>query len=161
MAKEKRIEWPPPPERDFLSLQISQEAGRLLAEYQNKRTGGSGTGQQRWMIRAAALDLLRATEAPSRLIELFDVMLGGVSAKLSGMREPWLDLIVDIEARAYQLEDREVTNSELAQAVIDAGLMGGDKKHAMRKVHDTREEDWYPALIRCHCYYVIDNPETV
>ena len=161
MAKTKEIKWPPPPERDALQQYLGQEAGRLLAEYLEKGKGGSGAGQRRWVLRGAALDLLRRTEAPSRLIELFDVMLGGVSTKLSGMREPWLDLIVDIEARAYQLEEREVTNAELAQAVMDAGFMGGDKKHTMRKVHDTREEDWYRPLVRCRCYYLIDNPQTV
>ena len=160
MADEKEIDWPPPGERDALHEYLGQEAGRLLAEYLEKSKGGSGTGQRRWVLRAAALDLLRTTEAPHSLVELFDVMLGGAYAKLRGMREPWLDLIVDIEARAYQ-EEREVTNAELATAVIDAGLMGADKKHVMRRVHKTRREDWYWPLVRCRCYYVIDNPETV
>ena len=163
MAKEKKIKWPPPPERDALQQYLGQEAGRLLAEYRRVKSkkGGAGTGRQRWMIRGAALDLLRATEAPSRLIELFDVMLGGVSTELSGMREPWLDLIVDIEARIYQFEDRrEVSNSELVRAAMDSGLLPMSRNHAMRKVREARRQDWYSALIHCRCIYLVDNPET-
>ncbi len=162
MAKEKGIKWPPPPERDPRDREIGQEAGKLRAEYLEKGKGGSGAGQRRWVLKATALDLLRTTGAPSSLVELFDVMLGGVSNRMSKMREPWLDLIVDIEARAYQFEDhREVSNSELVKAVMDSGLLPVTRGHAMRKVRETRRQDWYSALIHYRCYYVIDNPETV
>ena len=77
------------------------------------------------------------------------------------MRAPWLDLIVDLEARAYQFEKREVTNSELVAAVLKSGLMPVSRDHAMRRIRETRREDWYSAAVRYRCNYVIDNPETV
>ena len=162
MAKVKQIKWPPPPERGTRDREIGQEAGKLRAEYLEKGKGGSGAGQRRWVLKAAALDLLRTTGAPSSLVELFDVMLGGVSTRMLEMREPWLDLIVDIEARAYQFEDhREVTNAELVKAVMKAGLMSVSKDTAMRKVRGVRKKGWYSALIYQRCIYVVDNPETV
>ena len=163
MAKEKRIKWPAPPERDALQQYLGQEAARLLAEYRKGGKGGSGTGRQRWMIRAAALDLLRATEAPHSLIALFDEMLGGVTHELSRIkpREPWLDLIVDYEAHAHN-DGREVKNAELADHILmPANLMAEDRDHLMRKVRRARRADWYPALVRIRRVYLIDNPETV
>lgn len=161
MTNEKKIMWPPPPERDGRDREIGQATGKLRAEYLKTRLGGSGASQRRWVLKAQALDLLRITGVPPSLVMLFDVMLGGVSTKISGMQEPWLDLIVDLEARAYQLENREVTNSELVTAILEARLMRVSRDHAMRKVRETRREDWYSALVRYRCYYVIDNPETV
>ena len=167
MAKAKEIKWPPPPERDArdaLQQYLGQEAARLLEEYRKGGKGGSGTGQQRWRVRGAALDLLRTTNAPLSLIILFDVMLGGVSTELSRIepREPWLDLIVDYEARAHQA-GREVTNAELTDNVVrPANSMAGDRDHVMRKVRRARRAtDWYPALVLSRRVYLIDNPETV
>ena len=164
MAKEKSIKWPPPPERDALHLYLGQEAGQLLAEYnrgQGKR--GPGAGRQKWMIKGASLDLLRAAGTPSRLIELFDVMLGGVSTELLRIepRRPWIDLIVDYEARAHQA-GREVKNAELADNVVmPANPMLEDRDHVMREVRQVRRAAWYPALIRSRQVDLIDNPQTV
>lgn len=156
MAKEKKIVWPPPPERDGRDEDIGQAAGRLRAEYLKTRLGGSGVSQRRWVLKAQALDLLRTTGAPSSLVMLFDVMLGGVSSETSTVRESWIDLIVDIEARAHQFEDREPTNSELAAAIMKAESVTKDV--AMRKVRATREADWYKGAVIARRYYIIDNP---
>ena len=156
MAKKKRIEWPPPPERGARDREIGVEAGKLRAAYIKTGAGGSGVGQRRWVLKAQALDLLRTTGAPSSLVMLFDVMLGGVSSKTSTVREPWQDLIVDIEAHVNQFAARTPTPRELAAAIMKAENVTPDV--AMRKVHEAREADWYAGAVIARRYYIIDNP---
>ncbi len=164
MAKAKHIKWPPPPERDALHQYLGQEAARLLAEYQRAQgKRGPGASRQKWMTKGAALDLLRATEAPPSLVGLFDVMLGGVSAELLRMepRRPWIDRIVDYEARAHN-DGREVTNAEITDHVaMPAHPRASDRNYMMRMVRQVRKTGWYPALVLSRRVYLIDNPETV
>lgn len=157
MAKEKQIDWPPPLERDGRDEEIGQATGRLRAEYLKTRLGGSGVSQRRWVLKAQALDLLRTTGAPSSLVMLFDMMLGGVSSETSTVRESWIDLIVDIEAHVNQFEARTPTNSELATAIMKAENVSKDV--AMRKVRLAHEADWYKGAVIARRYYIIDNPD--
>ena len=95
------------------------------------------------------------------MIELFDVMLGGVSTELSGVRKTWVEQIVDYEARAHQA-GREVTNTELTDNVaMPARPAVSDRKHVMREVGKLRKKSWYPTLILSRRIYLIDNPDTV
>ncbi len=164
MAKKKRIKWPPPPEREALHICLGQEAAQLLAEYQRVQgKRGPGAGRPKWIIKGAALDLLRASEAPPSLVELFDVMLGDVATKLLRMepRQPWIDWIADYEARAHN-KGRKVTNPELTDNIVRPGSpMNEDRDHLMRKVRQVRRTDWYKALVLGRRAYLIDNPETV
>ena len=161
----RRLKWPPPPDRDDLHQHLGQEAASLLAEYRPLRgKTGAKAPRQKWIIKGQALDLLRTTGAPHSLVALFDMMLGGVATKLLTMRPrpPWIDLIVDYEARAAQLEDREVDNAELTDKVVMPNHPElSDRDHVMREVRKVRRAAWYPALIRSRQVYLIDNPQTV
>ena len=160
----KPIKWPPPPERDALHQCVGQEAAQLLAEYQQAQgKRGPGAGRQKWIVKGAALDLLRATGAPASLVSLFDIMLGAVSAELSSMesRRPWIDCVVDHEARAHN-EGREVTNAEITDHVaMPAHPRASDRNYMMRMVRQVRKTGWYRALVLSRRVYLMDNPETV
>ena len=78
------------------------------------------------------------------------------------LRPNLIDTIVDYEARAAQLEDREVTNAELVdKAVLPNHPELSDRDHAMREVRKVRNESWYWARVRWRQVYLIDNPDTV
>ena len=147
------------PERNVLHQQCGEVAAELLNEYVKKGASRSGASRQKLIIKGAALALLRATEAPTSLIELFDVMLGGVASKLpDGVpKSAWIYHIADYEARSYQV-DRDVTNAELTDNVVmPAGFLSGDRNHVIRKVRQIRDSSWYPALVLGRRVYLIDN----
>ena len=151
------------PERDVFHRQLGEVATELLTEYAKKGGDKSGSGRRRLIIKGAALALLRATEAPPSLIELFDVMLGDVASKLPDRvpKSAWIYHIADYEARAHQV-DREVTNAELADNVVmPGGFLGGDRNHVIRRLRQTRDSSWYPALVLGRRVYLIDNSKSV
>lgn len=150
-------------ERDALHQQLGQVATEILTEYSKKGGGRSDSGRRRLIIKGAALALLRATEAPPSLIELFDVMLGDVASKLPDRvpKSAWIYHIADYEARAHQV-DREVTNAELADNVVmPGGFLGGDRDHIISRLRQTRDSSWYPALVLGRRVYLIDNVKSV
>ena len=111
---------PKPPERDAMHQYLGQEAARLLSVYRRvkKKRGRPPRGQKQGVqaVKAAALDLLYNTGAPVSLISLFNVMLGGVVLARPDSTLPWLDLIVDYEARVNN-ENRLVDNAMFVHVV--------------------------------------------
>jgi len=160
MTGEKQI----PPERDALHAYIGKEAARLLSVYrqQAEKKGGPDALVKKQATMAAALILLYEIGAPPSLVALFDVMLGNVARK-----EPeysaefkWLEFTLNYEARAHN-EDRTVTHTEVANAIIDAQGGEGDLDHLIRRVSKIRNADWYPGARDHRRIYLMDNPETV
>ena len=93
------------------------------------------------------------------MVFLFDVMLGNVAGASPKPRFPWLDVVLDYEARAHN-QDREVSNAE----VVDKAILptySADRKHVMRQVREIRNAEWYPRLRDARRIYLIDNPDSV
>ncbi len=164
MAKEKRIKWPPPPERDASHRYVGVRAVELLAEYRrlNSKIGKHARRAEK-IIKAEALNLIEMGGAPWRLTELFDTMLGSPRSQVLDMQAayPWKDKVVDYEARAHEA-GRTVTNAEITDKVVmPARPTVGGRQDAMREVRAFRRADWYPALVDSRRVYLRDNPKTV
>ena len=156
---------PKPPERDAMHQYLGQEAARLLSVYRRvkKKRGRPPRGQKQGVqaVKAAALDLLYNTGAPVSLISLFNVMLGGVVLARPDSTLPWLDLIVDYEARVNN-ENRLVDNAEITDKVVLPNHPElSDRKHVMRQVKEIRDAVWYPRLRDARRVYLIDDPDSV
>lgn len=156
----KKIDWPPPPERDALHQYFGQAAARLLAAYrQVEHAKGPGSGEKKRAAKAAGLDLLVAMGSPPSVVLLFDVMLGNVAGAVPRPEVPWLDAVLNYEARAHN-KGRLVSNAE----VVDKAILStywGDRKHVMRQVRAIRKAEGYPRMRDDRRIYLIDNPDSV
>ncbi len=163
MTKEKKIVWPPPPERDASHQYVGVRAVELLAEYRRvKSKKGKHARRAEKIIKAEALNLIEMSGAPWRLTELFDTMLGSPRSQVLDMQAayPWKDKVVDYEARAHEA-GRTVTNAEITDNVVmPARKSVGSRQDAMNELRAFRRAKWYPALVDSRRVELKDNPET-
>ena len=128
-----------------------EKAATLLALFKRAQgKKGRGAGRESRMVKNMALEELRINGAPPSFIELFDVMLGGVAAKVS-QRDLWLQQAAVYEARVHHectgLSLHEVTNADLTdEVVMPNNPEWSDRDHVMRKVRKARKGALYPAF---------------